>query len=230
MMKKISALIATFLIMLSGSNVALAQSAPFIQQGDKVLIDVGKNNGTAAVCTIGYVDAPRRNFTFSGHCSGGKIGAKVFNKNMQYIGNVQENHYKGQAYNDIAVVSVKNGTIGKNAYSGDRWVAPHEVRYGEKICSRGATSNKVHCGRVTGKESPNVILASTQAGGIGGDSGGPAWIPGRGFVGVFFGGTGDKSVFVYPDYNYGKIKIPTVQDIQRDIQNSIQNAAQMSSL
>ena len=230
MMKKISALIATSLIMLSGSSVALAQSAPFIQQGDQVFIDVGKNDGTAAMCTIGYVDAPRRNFTFSGHCSGGKIGAKVFNKDMQYIGNVQENHYKRQAYNDIAVVSVKNGTIGKNTYSGDRWVAPHTIKRGEKVCSYGANSNKIHCGIITGKESPNVILASNQAGGIGGDSGGPAWIPGRGFVGVFFGGTGDKSVFVYPDYNYGKIKIPTIQDIQRNIQNSIQNAAQMSSL
>ena len=220
-MKKYLALIISFIFLITPIPQASANPSPFIQQGDEALIE--KSPGAFIVCTIGYVDAHRRNFMFTGHCANGNVGDIVYNDQLQEIGRVSENYHKGAAYNDIAVVNVTHGNIGNNIYSGDVWVAPHTIKRGEKVCSYGANSNKIHCGIITGKESPNVIIASRNSGGISGDSGGPAWIPGRGLIGIYSGMTEDTAVFTYPDINYGKIRIPTINDIKQDITNNINN-------
>lgn len=220
-MKKYLAFIISFIFFAIPIPHANANQTPFIQQGDKVFIQESPEK--FAVCTIGYVDAHRHNFMFTGHCTNGNVGDIVYNDQLQEIGRVSENYHRGSAQNDIAVVTVTHGNIGKNIHSGDVWVAPHTVRRGEKVCSYGANSNKVHCGIITGREIPNVLIASHNSGGIGGDSGGPAWIPGRGLIGFYSGVTEDTAVFTYPDINYGKIYIPTIDDIKRDITNNVNN-------
>lgn len=220
-MKKYFTFIISFVLMALTPAIASANPVPFIQQGDKVLIENGPGN--IAVCTIGYVDEHRRNFMFTGHCSGGRVGSKVMNDRYQEIGRVEVNYYRGTVWSDIAVVNVTNGNIGGNIHSGNTWVQPHTVRRGETLCSYGANSGAVHCGRVTGRDLPNAIIGSRNSGGIGGDSGGPAWIPGRGLVGFYSGFTDDSAIFTYPDNNYGKIYIPTIDDIRRDINTNINN-------
>lgn len=220
-MKKYLTFIFAFIFLISSSPSAYANPTPLIQQGDKVLIE--ERPGDFAVCTIGYVDAARKNFMLTGHYTDGRVGDIVLNDNFQEIGRVSENYHDGTAMNDIAVVDVTHGNIGRNIHSGDVWVAPHTVRWGEKVCSYGANSATVHCGRIIGKELPNVLVASRNAGGIGGDSGGPAWIPGRGLIGFYSGFTGDEAIFTYPDINYGKFYVPTFDDIKRDVTNNINN-------
>lgn len=221
MKKLLSIAISVFITLISFvyPNSAYAIEHPYIQQGDVVLIDIGERG--YPMCTIGYVDKQKRNFLFAGHCSAGKIGAKVFTEDMKYIGTVVENYHNGQAYTDFAVVNIEQGMIGDNVYSHDRWVAPRDVQIGDTICSYGGNSKNTHCGKVIDKEYPNVIIGSPESDGIGGDSGAPAWIPGKGFVGVFSGATSQRTAFVYPDFYYGKIYIPTVSEVQKNIQNVI---------
>ena len=56
------------------------------------------------------------------------------------------------------------------------------MRPGERVCSYGATTRREFCGHVTGVR--GTLIATSITGPTYGDSGGPMWIPGRGFVAV----------------------------------------------
>lgn len=223
-MKKLTTVLVACIIAVTGSlnaPVSQAQESLFIQQGDEII--TRKHNGDNASCTVGYVDKGNRTLMFTGHCAAGETGNLVMDSNWNPIGHVVENHDDRRTpHNDVAIVAIgDNVSIGENIYSGNRWAAPHELRPGDKVCSRGAKSNAVHCGYMTGWSLPNVVNATRSAGGTFGDSGGPAWVPGKGFIGMFTRVPDDASVWVYPDMNYGRI---SPESVKRDIQNSVNSA------
>lgn len=210
--------------MLTPLSTVDAQPAPLVQQGDRFWYEYepGKLNH----CTIGYVDAARRTIMFTGHCTT-LPNAKVFASNPDgspgvEMGNVTLNHYRGTPHSDMAIANINhNVNIGGNIYSGDKWVMPHQVMPGDRVCSRGANSNAVHCGFSLGWEAPNLVQATRNAGGIPGDSGGPAWVPGKGFIGMYSGYTNARTFWTYPDMSYGKIDISI---LKKNAENAINSA------
>ena len=196
-------LIATLFLAFSTMSTPHANAATVVNQGDYVATTIplpeltpmssGQNTGMA--CTIGYVDKARHRAFYAGHCSQGLPGTTVYNAAGNVIGTVGYNPYPDHgAYipgpallpgipNDWAVINLAPGVVaGGNNYSGDA-IAPG-ARTGDTICSYGARTRSVKCGKVMGTHG-SVIVATPNAGGIPGDSGGPAWIPGKGFVGVY---------------------------------------------
>ncbi|MBL7284739.1 hypothetical protein FPH17_10350 [Corynebacterium godavarianum] len=176
-------------------------------------------------CTLGYVD-PRAGVGYTaGHC--GLPGEPVLNANYQIIGHFEASNGLSMNLNiplayaadvvpslmpqvsrgmlaDVARIRFNPGVVaGGNAFSGDRVVPLGEVRHGDRICAVGAQSQRVVCGTVD-KVNGDTTYAF-QHGLIPGDSGGPAWIPGKGFVGVNSGGStnmagteGYREAFAHP--------------------------------
>lgn len=145
-------------------------------------------------CTIGYVDKANNRALYAGHCARGLTGIDVKNASGHTLGTVVSNPYQdhggyipGPALmphtpNDWAVIQLAPGVVaGNNSYSGDQFTT---ARPGDTLCSYGHTTRRVLCGKVIGAHG-QVTVATRNAGGVVGDSGGPAWVPGRGFVGVY---------------------------------------------
>ncbi|WCV10706.1 hypothetical protein [Corynebacterium silvaticum] len=71
---------------------------------------------------------------------------------------------------------------GKNVFSGNRVYEPQK---GDTICYYGAASKKTSCSEVLNTDS--YLVAAGELGTITGDSGGPNWVPGKGYVGQTLG-------------------------------------------
>lgn len=171
-------------------------SVPIVSQGDNVYTP-----GTG-LCTIGYVDKATRKALYAGHCAkkdgewekGGKEGKDVIVYNYetrQRIGYVEKNDFSGNLMDgtDFAVIKLDDEiSLGENSYSGDKWVTDFntQVTPGKTVCSYGARTKQPTC--TTIKEvypETNRIRLGIEGAGQKGDSGGPLWIPGEGFVGIF---------------------------------------------
>lgn len=159
-----------------------------VNQGDRILI------GNSTYCTAGYIDNEAGTLLTAAHC--GSPGEKVYVKNslgiyknigvMERNPNYSTNHYR----NDFAYVKLNSGVTGENIYSGDTKITPEDVEVGDRFCSIGASSPVLKCG-VVRTVNDKILISNREGGGIKGDSGGPGWIPGKGFFGVysfFFGG------------------------------------------
>lgn len=159
-----------------------------VNQGDRILI------GNSSSCTAGYIDNKAGTLLTAAHC--GSPGEKVYVKNslgiyknigvMEGNPNYNTNHYR----NDFAYVKLNSGVTGENIYSGDTRITPEDVEVGDRFCSIGASSPVLKCG-VVRTVNDKILISNREGGGIKGDSGGPGWIPGKGFFGVysfFFGG------------------------------------------
>lgn len=159
-----------------------------VNQGDRILI------GNSSSCTAGYIDNEAGKLLTAAHC--GSPGEKVYVKNslgiyknigvMEGNPNYSTNHYR----NDFAYVKLNSGVTGENIYSGDTRITPEDVEVGDRFCSIGASSPVLKCG-VVRTVNDKILISNREGGGIKGDSGGPGWIPGKGFFGVysfFFGG------------------------------------------
>ncbi|MDO4761334.1 MAG: hypothetical protein Q4A31_05400 [Corynebacterium sp.] len=165
---------------------------PIVNQGERIYIQ--NTNGREFQCTVGYVDRDNGRLWTAGHCA--PNGSQVFNHEHQPIGilehryNVSENveHLQGDAqrqavsdyfFYDLSAITLTHPeSAGANTYSGDR---THIPEVGEEVCRFGATSNQIYCAVIFNVTDHLVYAAdlNTQAG----DSGGPAWVPGRGFIG-----------------------------------------------
>ena len=73
---------------------------------------------------------------------------------------------------------------GENIYSGNQVVSPEDIEVGDTIHSYGGKTGQQYTGTVT-RTDGHQVLATGEAGGLPGDSGGPAWIDGKGLVGVY---------------------------------------------
>lgn len=132
-----------------------------------------------------------------------------------------ENTYNNERsfrYNDdIALVQLDDWVnVGNNSYSGDSWSKIEDVKEGDKLCAYGARTQKVRCGKVayTAPEN-NLIIGDIDTTGINGDSGGPAWIEGKGFVGVY-----SYSQFINGEKSFGGFVLPSKYNKQFSPQNS----------
>lgn len=200
-----------------------------ITQGDRFITDL--HEGEQVGCTTGYLDKNHRTLRVTGHCSHGQIGNIVRDKYGRSIGRVIHNEYRGNPKSDISVISINPGVqIGGNIHSGDRWAPPREVLPGDRLCSRSSKKNATLCGNVLYVDG-NVIVGTRNAGGIPGDSGGPAWVPGKGFVGTFSGIRDNSVLFTYPDQHplsYADLwmidRRKDIENIQRTVETNTRNA------
>ena len=194
----------------------------FVQQGDKAVIENSSQKDDYAICTVGYVDDISHTLIFTGHCSGYKTGKNVYTSDFKKLGTVIYNHGTPETHpdNDYAIVKLdKNISVGDNIYSGDKWVSPDKVNVGDKLCSYGAKSAMKYCGYVTSVNN-RYINGDINTGGISGDSGGPAWIEGKGFIGVYSAVSEGITTFTYPEniapkYNTKKSILDSIKNILR---------------
>lgn len=175
------------------------------QEAADVVVSQGDNVYTpgTGLCTLGYVDKATRRALYAGHCSkedsndwqrGGKSGEDVVvydYESRQRIGYVEKNDFSGDLMDgtDFAVIKLYDDVeIGENTYSGDKWIKDFDTQVvpGKRICSYGAKTKQVTC-TVIKKVYPDTyrIRLGIEGAGQKGDSGGPLWIPGEGFVGIF---------------------------------------------
>lgn len=179
-----------------------------VNQGDMLIM------GTSA-CTAGYIDKANNRVITAAHC--GSPGDIVYRgdsyKRFQRIGILEknDNHNLSTSRNDYTYVKLDKGVTGNNIYSGDARITPQDVSVGDRFCSIGQKSPIVKCGVVKNIDG-NMVVTNREGGGIKGDSGGPGWIPGKGFFGVYsvFWGENEYptvnhryngSVFTYPEYS-----------------------------
>ncbi|OEY23317.1 hypothetical protein A0K93_03765 [Corynebacterium sp. BCW_4722] len=201
LLKRIAAAVLTAgLAASAGAGVAQADLRPVVNQGDRVYTLTSFSRGA---CTVGYVDKHRNRAIFSGHCTL-YPGQKVTDVHGRYIGNVASLAVSPgpKVQNDYAYIQLTVGRAGENKFSGDAMVAPHAVRPGEKVCTVGATTQRVMCAPLHSVRGHKIVvngLTATRKG----DSGGPMWIPGRGLVAVNSGQVGDKELGSYPAYYFG---------------------------
>ena len=174
------AALAALIMAVPVAGAASAHAAPVVNQGDRIVS--ASNDG----CTVGFVDGDRA-YT-AAHCGDHD---EAFYKNGDYIGNMTHMTVINGPYNaaeDGAYITMANGAVvGSNPYSGNQVAPDDSVTVGSEICTYGDTSGKVACGTITGTDK-GYIRTSLGAVPIPGDSGGAAWIPGEGFVGVISGG------------------------------------------
>ena len=146
-----------------------------INQGDRV------RNQDWMTCTVGYVQ-PGSAYT-AGHC--GKTGDTMYNYNTDEQLGTLNTHYTHAGGEDWAEIQLNDTTTaGENIYSGNQIVSPENVEVGDTIHSYGGKTGKQYTGTVTDTDGEQ-ILATGEAGGLPGDSGGPFWIDGKGLVGVY---------------------------------------------
>lgn len=163
-----------------------AFAAPAVSQGTVVAVEGG------GMCTVGFSDPARHRSLVAAHCGreGGRVA--VINPVTGVSSGPVGTFYRSKRYdrklgNDWAAIQWDPGVgVGGNQYSGNGWVHPNNIALGETVCYHGNTSHGAGRGRTCGKFAGSVgntffvDAPLTRRG----DSGGPLWVPGRGFVGV----------------------------------------------
>lgn len=164
---------------------AYAAPAPVPEQGLAFSTSIG-------ACTLGYVDAEQRISYTAAHC--GREGDRVrlidrkTNAQTRELGTFHPStRYDELFSNDWGFIQWdRDVVLGGNPYSGDTIVDPTDVKRGEEVCYHGETSHMGTRDETCGTFYRAVGQSFTIRGAHWrpGDSGGPLWIPGRGFLGV----------------------------------------------
>ncbi len=156
-----------------------------VRQGGTVLVQ-----GTG-ICTVGYNDAANRRSFVAAHCGGDGARVRAIDPATGRAGGAvgtlrRSRLYDSQLSNDWAAIEWDPQVhVGGNPVTGDGWVHPHNIRLGETVCYSGRTSHPgggATCGRFAGSADNTFFIDAPLS--QPGDSGGPMWVPGRGFVGV----------------------------------------------
>lgn len=185
--------VVALIVALSVVRAPYALAVNPINQGDPIFLG-------NSLCTAGFIDRENNRIWTAGHCH--VHGATVTNRWRQKVGtlvyrwsDVQSNLNKGLTgaelneaifrffpY-DLAYVELSDpSAAGHNVFSGDRVYRP-EV--GDTMCRWGVTTKRITCGPVLKTDSQLIYggdLASKP-----GDSGGPTWVPGKGYIGQTLG-------------------------------------------
>lgn len=202
---RLTALVASIAIILSVVNIfepstAQAQdSSPTvtISQGQQVLIP---NQG---ICTVGYVDKTSHRAYLADHC----LNDRGQQKSPVVVRDLKSGEALGKA-TPVGKMGIDGGgdpmqdprfdvnfiqlnpqvKVGENKFSGDNRVNAYDIEQGDEVCVFSSRRNKTYCGsawstvgsvikvHIPGGEADKAVTF--------GDSGGPAWIPGKGFIGV----------------------------------------------
>ncbi|KAA8724172.1 hypothetical protein [Corynebacterium phocae] len=178
----------------------VANAAPVtVNQGDEIRTPVDDNSDF--VCTAGFIDPANHRIWTAGHC--GSDGAEMFMADDRYIypigelvhrynfvdiSDSLEGEEKFEAlskyfFYDISYIDTSDFDVaGENIYSGDRVYTPAED---DTVCRYGRTTKKVVCAKIFSMNKHLIFAGSLL--GESGDSGGPVWVPGKGYVGQFLG-------------------------------------------
>ncbi|SDS20279.1 trypsin-like serine protease [Corynebacterium timonense] len=169
-----------------GVSPAHAHDVNRINQGGAVYVE-----GTG-YCTVGYNDPHNRRSLIAAHCGHEGARVRIADRRNGTSSAIVGTFYRSKSYdnrlgNDWAAIQWDdNVTIGPNSISGDPWVRPHQVTPGERVCYFGQSTNRVNthvtCGTYSGNVGNTFFVDAPLT--RPGDSGGPMWVPGRGFVGV----------------------------------------------
>ncbi len=168
-----------------------------ISQGQQVVIpDQG-------ICTIGYVDKTSHRAYLADHC----LNNKGQQESPVIVRDINSGEALGKA-TPIGKMGIDGGgdpmqdprfdvnfiqlypnvAVGENKFSGDNRVNAYDIDQGDEVCVFSSRRNKTYCGEawstvgsvikvhIPGGEKDKAVTF--------GDSGGPAWIPGKGFIGV----------------------------------------------
>lgn len=206
--------------MQSSENADESTTSFEIAQGDEIIIEKQDKTKPYNLCTISFVDSSRRQIWFPRHCASpgdsvlisSPLGGTVFVSKVRSIDVSKDRRLDGDYRNsDFTAVPItnKNIAVKGNVYSGTAVVPMHNITAGDLACLYGNTTREVTCGVITETSGSSIIISSsddmepiTQPG----DSGGPVWIPGRGFIGSIHG-----KQLVYPDkdnmetYDYAQV-------------------------
>ena len=148
--------------------------APVVNQGDRVYV-------VGTMCTIGYIDHATHRAYLAKHC------ARVDTVNVRTSdGKYPGTFVRPDAPGDTAWIELDPRVrAGANRFTGDTVIDRHAVKSGDTICFYGATSRETRCAAVksTGTDHDPFIIGNPMQI-LAGDSGGPAWIVGKGAVGV----------------------------------------------
>lgn len=148
-----------------------------VDQGDAIVV-----NGSA--CTVGFSQGAS-SYT-AAHCgeSGDRVRLLLADGTLSpEAGTLTNSAASEGTTNDWARIDWDAGVaLGPNEYSGDEVVALDTVRRGEQVCTYGWSTRATTCGTFHAQVGNSFLVDI--APGKGGDSGGPLWIPGRGFLGV----------------------------------------------
>lgn len=200
MKKFIAAFIMSASVLATPASVH-AQNAPItINQGDQITSDQTILNGAIYVgnpCTIGYVE-PGKAWT-AAHCANN--GNPVRDSRGRVIGTIvhtnpnDSNNYS--VYHDTAYIALNsNVRAGQNSHESQ--VSEVIPSAGDRVCLYSRTSDSTRCGTVdhvsptAKKEYVFISGASANQG----DSGGPVWVPGQGFIGVISARSSNGNLFI----------------------------------
>lgn len=162
-----------------------------VYQGDRL-----DNSG----CTIGYIDLERRKAYSAAHCRHTKGGQAWSNgKNIGVFGRGENNQTLKDGEDgvvDTVEINLYSNVDAENIFSGNKVVKFEDIAIGDKMCFMGRATLKPYCGgKVSRILSRARLIIHGDYNSIPGDSGGPAWIPGKGYVGlVSAGGRGDTYI------------------------------------
>lgn len=169
------------------------EELPTIVQGDEISIDKKKT------CTIGYIDHKSRIAYTADHCSFKGKKSVVYDNDDHIIGTIESRTDRSSKTllsqsmgNDFNVIKLNNYvSLAENVYSGDEKVDISDVESSDRVCVYSRMQKKVNCGKIR-MVAGNVIVGDSDAYGKLGDSGGPVWIPGKGFIGIYIGVFGNN--------------------------------------
>lgn len=156
--------------------------------------------GNTGQCTLGFNDHSKGVSYTAAHCAN-RAGERVrlidpvTGQRSRELGTItpSSQYQKGAFANDWATITWDRGVkLGANPYSGDALLTLDQVKPGEKVCFHGETThkgtNKVSCGKFYDRLEQSFVTDIKE--GNFGDSGGPIWVDGRGFIGVVSAGSG----------------------------------------
>ena len=178
--------------LLTASIIATPLAYAQIPSATEVTVDQGDIIWVTSdtLCTVGYVDKDNKRAYISDHCATPGKTKSVFNNDGIKIGKVTGKYsYDNPGYStarkDVAVIELDEEIItGENQFSSNTRLRSSQLTPGESICLFSSGYDSINCGAIHGVDG-TLIEADSGAAGIPGDSGGPAWIPGKGFVGVY---------------------------------------------
>lgn len=157
-----------------------AASGVHVEQGSKVHF-VG-----SGYCTIGFNDPAQAISYTAGHCGDNGSRATVTVGGVEVSGTFYPSSAFGASTtgNDWGAIRWDDGVqLGANTVTGDAIADLGSLTPGDEICLLSA--GQTRCSEFVGRLNNNVYWDEPV--GMRGDSGGPVWAPGKGFVAVYSG-------------------------------------------
>lgn len=204
-------------------------------QGDTIYffdIDKTTKEYSFSTCTLGYIDTKNRIAYTAKHC--GKHGQSVYksasNNRFIKIGIFDKNI--DNIADDSAIIRIRDDIKFDpykeyNYYSKTQYTRIDDIEKGDEICRYGARTQEVMCGEIIDINKSNLVfVGDSKLFSLRGDSGGPFWIPGKGYIGILYG-----KIFIGNRVNIlGTIMTPEIvkdipknesQGYQKDLPNNI---------